>query len=292
MSAVRKGIELSVGPFTTVIAIDAAESRPTAPATVCLGQPGHDAHDPSPGRKPHTCEICGPIVDYTRTAKALKTGDSWSIVDADDIAEIRDELARPFLNPSFAPSPRTQVDVADGEKFYYLTPTSAGSAYANIRSMVRARPDLAFLGLFTPTTRSQAALFELAVRDDVLVLVERRLRSGLKALPELHVEADKWEDMAIAAVDALTIDFDESTYDLGYATRVAAAFEASGTRVDIAGTTKATPTLVVDDTELGAELKRLVAASKAKPTAKKVAAKKAVAARKAAPKSRAVRKVA
>ncbi len=292
MSAVRKGIELSVGLFTTIVAIDAAESRPPAPATVCLGQPGHDPHDPSPGRKPHTCDICGPIVDYGRTAKALKTGDSWSIVDADDIAEIKADLAKPFLNPKFRPSPRSQVDpaVTDDDKFYYLTPTAAGSRYANIRSMVKARPDLAFLGLFTPTTRSQASLFELAVRDDVLVLVERRLLSGLKDLPVVNVVPDEYEADGVAGIDALVVDFDESTYDLGYATRIAAAFEASGTRVDIAGTTKATPTLVVDDTELGAELKRLVAASKAKPTAKKVAAKRAVAAKKAAP--RAARKVA
>lgn len=274
MAAVRTGITLNVGPIATIVSIESAIARPKAPQTVCLGQ--FTEHDPSPGRKPHICDICGPITDYTRTAKAMKVGDAYHLVPADELAELSAELSAPFRDPSFVPSPREQVEATTitGDKRYNLVPTAAHANYANLRSMLKANPDLCFSGLFTP--RSSASLFTLEVSGDVLVMVERRLVSGLKALPTIDATPDKYEKLVIDAAATLVTDFDAEGYGDNYVKAVAERFAASTDVRQIAEQSKAATHAITEGDELGDALLDLIAAKK-KRAAKKAPAKKTAA---------------
>lgn len=277
---VRSNIKIQVGPVATTVSIDSGIASTKSDPTVCLGQPGHEPHEPVAGTRPHTCAKCGPIVDYTRTAKARKVGDTYSLLPAEEVAALTKDHALPFLDPVFTPSPREQVDagLVPGGKLYYLNPQGLNSNYANLRSMIRGNPDLAFVGRFT--VKSAVSVFTLEVRGDVLVLVERTTLEGAKPLPQVDVEPDAFESMCVEAVKALTVDFDVTAYSDQRTIALAEAFAASTETAQVAGAERTPTPSAPDDMEL--ELQRIIAAGKKKPTAARAAAKKAPAKRPAA----------
>jgi non-homologous end joining protein Ku len=281
--AIRTNIELKIGPVATVVSIDSGFESRVSDTTVCVGQPGHEAHEASPARRPQTCETCGPITDTSVLEKARKVGEKFHVIPLEVAATLSKEHAEPFKNPEFIPSPREQVDAATvpGEKLYYLNVVGMSANYANIRSMIRARPDLAFVARFTP--KAAASVFTLEVRGDVLVMVERVMLQGVRALPAVEAEPDTWEALVTQAVDAMVVDFDASLYDDAHQVALAEAFAAS-TQTAVIASAKDGATASEPAPEMGAELLRLIEASK-KTTPARQAAQKKVAARKvAAPK--------
>lgn len=283
---VRTNIRLKVGPVATTVSIDSARTAARSDdRTVCLGQPGHDTHAPTPHRQPYVCDHCGPIVDDTRTARARLIDGTWHLLDVEQHKKLTKKHAEQFLNPAFTPSPREQVDTAltPGDKMYFLQPVNGADAanYANIRSMVREHPELSFVSFFTP--RSAAGVFTLEVRGDVLVLVERQRAADMKPLPAVDAEPDAFEDLCVQAVDGMVVDFDPEAYSDQRAALIAEAYAAAGVTADVAlpARTGAPAVAASPANELEAELAALVAASKRETPARK-AARKAVAAKKTA----------
>lgn len=278
--AIRSNVKIQIGPVATTVSVDSGIARPVYDPTVCLGQPGHPEHAPTPRKMPAVCPHCGPIVDTTRTAKARKIGDSYHLLPPEEVAALSAEHSSPFKDPAFEPSPREQVEAATvpGDKLYYLSPTGLEGNYGNLVAMIRAHSELSFLGRWTP--RSAVGVYSLEVRGDVLVMVERQMLSGLKPLPVIAAAPDAFEQMCVDAVAALTVDFDPAAYDNAHTIAVAEAFAAS-TQVAELVTTRTTTAKVAPPADMAAELQALIAASKKPATPARKAAAKQVAARRA-----------
>ena len=170
---------------------NAIETKPSM-SNLCVGQPGHEAHNARPLTMPRTCVECGPIVDTAVLQKGIKKGKDYVVVTQEENAEAKEAYAgqyREMLNLVAHPAEQFMAETGPGDKLYYLTPASDKTAgqYQTLRTFVAGHPELAFVGLYTPV--SATGLYRLTTRGDVLVMEKRERSQNLKAAPSVGGES-------------------------------------------------------------------------------------------------------
>jgi len=285
-----RNITLQFGDLVSLpLKKESAIDKPQEFVNLCTGQPDKPAHDPSPRRQPYVCEQCGPIVDNERLVKGLKAGSSYVIMTQDEVAEAKETYASEYkgvLKLVAHPAAEFLAQTAPGESVSFLYPATDAIAnqYQTLVAFITAHPELVFVGLNTPM--SATSLFQVTVRDGVLIMAQRVRSQALKALPAVAGEPMEKLQMFLEMTleDSLT-EYDPTAYEDRYAQAIEAlAAETDRTIAEIEGAPKTAPVAQgVSDADMLTKLAAL-SAPKAVP-AKKAPAKRAPAKKAAAKKT-------
>lgn len=234
--AARK-ITLKFGLIGLAVKSEVAIDKPPSFTNLCVGQPGHEKHDPSPRRQPGHCDHCGEITDNTVLLKGSKQGSTYTLVEQEEVAEAKAEYAEQYkgeLNLVPHPSADFMADTGPGKTLHYLTPadTSGEGHYQLLVQLVQSHPELAFASLYTPV--SVTGLYMLRARDGVLLLEERTRSQALRPTPSVGGEVnDQLYSMLEAALAMFVQPYDASGYEDKYRTAVDAML-AEGEQVSVA----------------------------------------------------------
>lgn len=273
-----KTFALAFGLMSVTVKPDVAKISTPSLAYLCTGQPGHDEHAPSPRRQPPVCEVCGPITDATVLKRGVKSGRTYTLVDGEAAVEAKESYASTYTAAlSIVPHPAVDflAETGQGDTVHYLTPTDASQAdhYALLAKLIGEHPELAFVGLYTPSTAT--SLYHLTVRDGVIVMLKRTREQQMKPLPSVGGNVNgALYDMLDGTLGMFVTDYDPADYEDTYASTVIDLI-AAGESVSIEGATVA-PTVSDDDL-----MAKLAALGAKKAPAKKPAAKKAAPRKKA-----------
>lgn len=270
-------VTVKLGLVSVACKSEGAIDKPEAPKNLCVGQPGKEAHAPSPQMAPATCGTCGPITDTSAIVKGFKQGDgTFAIVTQEDVAEAKETYTHEYKKKlDLVPHPAQQfyAATAPADGLNFLTPADAGSAdhYQLLVKLVESHPEFAFASLHTP--RSATSLFMLRTWGGVLLMEKRTRTQNLKPAPSvggtineaLYAQLDGMLPMFVA-------DYDPAAYEDKYVSALADMI-ATAEQVTPTGTTAA-PVMKISDDELMVKMAKLQAAiaAKKKP-AKKTAAK-------------------
>ena len=284
MSSVATGVSLTLGLISTTVRVEAARESATSLNQICEGQPGAKTHAPSTLNSKLTCPSCGPITDASLIKRGRPSGDGFQVVDPARLATLKSENTAQYKKSiTLGAHPRDQfeLETAQGSKMYYLVPDGTPDMYATILQAVRANPDVALCGLWTP--RSAASLFRVIAyeRDgkSALVLEERVQAGTLKAVPATGGTAiEKLLVQAKAYIPDQVEPLDWNAYDDHYKVKLEALF---ATTPVVPGLAVAAPSGKVTPSMSPDALTAALAASLApkKAPAKRAAAKPAANAR-------------
>lgn len=209
-------------------------------SNVCVGQPGHEAHEPLAVTAPTTCAACGPIVDRTVLMKGIKEGNELRIISQEDLAATKAEFTGEYKDT-------IDLIVLEASEFFtrtapaamvnHLKPrTEAGADhFAMLVRLIEDHPELAFVGLYTPS--SVASLFALRVQNGALVMEQRARGQELKPMPTYSGEV---ANEAVFAAISSTLPTQVSAYDAdAFEDRYAAALHDLAVASDLAVSLKA-----------------------------------------------------
>lgn len=198
---------------------------------LCVGQPGKPAHAPSPRKQPYTCVHCGTLPCDAALVKGVEEGNGYRLVDVDDVAEAKAEFAgehKGVISLVTHPAGPFYASTAPGESVSYLIPGSVAieNQYATLASHIAEHPELVFVGLHTP--QSKTSLYQVTVRDGVLVLEQRARSQELRERPSVGGEPmTKLGAFLDMILEESTTDYDPEAYEDKYAAAVAALVAAS-----------------------------------------------------------------
>jgi len=237
----------------------------TSLAYLCTGQPGKPEHPPSPRKQPSICETCGPITDTDALLRGVKSGQSYTLVDAEAAEEAKEEYGRAYhkvLNVVPHPSAEFLNATAAGKSLHYITPADVSGAdhYQLLVRLITEHPELAFVGLHTP--RSATSLYHLTVREGVLVMAQRTREGAVKPAPSVGGEVnDALYAMLDGALSQFVVPYDPATYADTYQDTLDDMI-ANGQTVNVGGDDNRPDALraTVSDDDIMAKLKVLVAA--------------------------------
>lgn len=255
-------ITLSLGILMVPAKADGAIEKAPDGANMCVGQPGKDAHVATPVQAPKQCRECGPITDADSLVKAIKEGSTYTLVDKDELEEARVDYVNQYKKEiALVPHPASEFLAATGpgDTIYYLTPKDAGGAnhYQLLVKLISAHPELAFVGLHTP--RTATSLYQVTVREGVLVMEKRTRSQSLKPAPSVGGEVnDGHYAMLEGALQMFVTPYDADAYEDQYAVARAKIAE-SGEQVSVAGekSAPARGTVSMSDDELTEKLRAL-----------------------------------
>lgn len=259
-------------PVKTMKATETKQSN----KTLCVGQPGHDAHDAKAISAPYTCTCCGIVTDSTSLLKGVPQADgTFAVITQDELAETRDEFTKEFkevVNLVAHPAADILNDTAPGDSLNYLLPNTKGACaqgckgcpicrYALLVRLITNHPEIVFTALYTPTSATN--LFILRVHDGVL-LMEKRVRAGdLRERPAIPVPAEFKDKLYGQLESFLEVEpYEAEAYEDTYAAALAViAAKAEAITLDGATSTPATVVPTISDDDLFAKLAALKAAS-------------------------------
>lgn len=226
-------------------------------------------HDGAPVTMPKTCDKCQVTIgDYSALVKGIKQGAGYAVVAQEDIAEAKKDTADQYKGlVDLIPHPAADfyAKTAPGESINYLTPADAANEdhYALLRKLITENPDVAFVSLHTPM--SKTGLFVVNARDGVLVLEERARTQSLKPAPSVGGTVnDALYGMLLPMMEATKTPYDPDKYEDEYAKKIA---ELAANAVIVAGPAAADPTAPItpaSDDDLMAQLAVLASAAKNK----------------------------
>lgn len=228
MAAIASKVALTFGLVTINVAVHNALDKPkSGNKLVCTGT-GKE-HPLSLIRQVHTCAECGEV-PYTALKRARPVADGLVLLEDEEIAEARTDSLATKTATALSPHPSEQVEstTVPGSAMYYLMPNPGfESAYAIVATLVAAHPELAFMSLWTPRTRT--GQFLLRSVDGVLVWQERVRQENVRSRPE--VSADAPAPMVAMAEQVLSLpgvvsDYDPTTYADTFEQKIAAVAAA------------------------------------------------------------------
>jgi len=228
----RKGLTLAFGLISTQVRLTGAVEKDTTPRlnTLCVGAEKGTDHAPAPIKQANTCAECGLLEDKTVLKKGRPAGDGYVIVDAEEVAKARTETGAEFKK-SIKFTAHKAGDVIDGTApngtLYYLAPESGGDAYTLLRDLITKHPEVAFVALYTVTSR--VGMYVARVHDDTIVLEGRYRESELKAAPEFDESPvnEQLYGMAEQFLDSMVTEFDADSYADSYTARINEMLDAS-----------------------------------------------------------------
>lgn len=249
--------------------IDTAAEKALQLHNVCCND-----HPPARIKQTNACPVCNND-DRATFRKAQVDGDVFTVILAEDVTKVRQETVPDTLktNVSLTAHPADEVvtTTTGSGKLYYLRPgdKSDGGRYALIRDLIESRPDVAFVCQWAPVSR--AGMFLAHVKDGVIVLEGREPANHLRATPNVDVTSDATMlGMAGAMVDQLLTEFDATTYEDTYATRLSELL-ASTEAVTGTAAEPVAKDAALSDADLMAKLADMAKAAPKKPTRRRKA---------------------
>ena len=252
------------GLLSIPVKLETAVEGKTSNLNLCVGQPNHAQHDPTPIKAPKVCESCGEITDYSALVKGVKQGSSYAIVSQEDLAEKKAEYANQYKGVfNLVPHPATDVlgATAPGKMVKFIVPANAAAEghYQLLRQLVESHPELAFTALHTPS--SATGLYVMSVRDGVLVAEERVRTQSLKATPSVGGEVnEQLFAMLDSTLEASVTPYDPDAYEDKYSAAVQALAEQAET-ISLKGESEQAPAGILTDADLMEKLRALKEAS-------------------------------
>lgn len=221
----RKGLTLAFGLISTQVRLTGAVEKDTTPRlnTLCVGTEIGAEHAPTPIKQANTCGVCGLLEDKTVLKKGRPAGDGYVIADAEQITEARTETGAEYKKSiKFTAHPAGEVidNTAPNGTLYYLAPESGGDAYTLLRDLISQHPEVAFVALYTVSSR--VGMYVARVHGDAIVLEGRYRESELKAAPGFdQVPAnEQLFGMAEQFLEGMVTGFDADSYTDSYAERI------------------------------------------------------------------------
>lgn len=223
----RKDIVLTFGLINATVRLTGAVEADTTPRlnTLCVGTEKGAEHPPVAVKQQYTCATCGPLTDKAVLKKGKPAGDGFVLVDAEQVANVRSESGDAYKKQvKFTAHPAGQVldGTAPNGTLYYLAPQTAGAseAYGLLRDLIAAHPEVAFVALYTVSSR--VGMYVARVHDGAIVLEGRHRGSDLKAAPQIETEANEaLFGMAEQFLTTMVTEFDADTYADSYTARLA-----------------------------------------------------------------------
>lgn len=214
--AYRKDVSLVFGQVIIPVNITNAVRRDESLSNICLGDPAHP-HDAAGIRNNPACPICG-NQDPTSWQKGHKEADgSYTPVQTTEVKQLQEEAVagtKDMLTVIGHPANDVHTQTAPGKGCYQLTPSKEGlrSFFNGIVDAIERHPEIAFVTLFSPTTRSNQ--YELFVQGGALVMAERVRAENLNLEPQpaTSVEASDQQLMDQFVIPKITMPFDPANY--------------------------------------------------------------------------------
>jgi non-homologous end joining protein Ku len=259
---VQRNINVSLSLVSFAGKVEVAREPKPETRNLCVGQPGKPAHDATLLKQPSMCESCGEVTDRKVLVKGVKQGNTYALVQQDDIVEAKNDTAALYkgkVDLIGCPSADFLAQTAVGKNLYYLTPAAgAEDQYQMVRQLVEKHPEVSFNGYYTPS--SVAGLYVLSARSGVLCLEERTNEQGLKPVPQVGGTVGPMYDLLEAVLDKIVTPYDPDAYEDKYALKLAQlALDATDSVTVSTGAKAATPLAVVPDTDLAEKLRALAA---------------------------------
>lgn len=277
--AYRTGIVLKMGAVMAQVDINSGVEKEAALKTVCVGDAAIP-HVPTPVRQSTACPGCGNS-QYDTFKKARVEGrSSFVLVEQTEVAETRANavgMTKEIIELSAHPIEEVREQTIQGDgSVYYLTPSKPALAplLDLLRDTLYRHPELAFMGLWTPSSRPN--LYEVKLFGNTLVMESRARTESLKIIQQ---PAGDVAEVVQAQMDALlptmTTVFDPATYADTYQEKLA-ALVASREAVDGVATEKgkATVTALPGVLDLSALLQGALDSAGVKAPAKKATTRK------------------
>lgn len=259
-----RNIEVQFGLLSFPGKADKAKETKESMSNMCKGQPDKPEHDPLPIKQPYTCTSCGPVTDYDSLVKGIKRGSTYAIVEQGDVADAKDTYTKEYkdvINLVPVPSADFLAATGPGDTADYLIPATAAGAnhYQLLARLIAAHPELSFVGLHTP--RSATSLYQVTVREGVLIMEKRTRSQDLKEAPSVGGEVNEALFAALdGMLESLVTEFDPDAYEDKYQMALDQMADAAEVvSVDSKKPEKATG--VVTDAELMEKLRALKVAS-------------------------------
>lgn len=260
-----RNIQVTLGLFSVPMGMESAISRPPTMSNFCVGQPGHDAHEPVALTAPSRCGSCGEITDKTVLRKGIKSGRQVTMVDPGEITQAREEFAKKYEGEiKLVPHPASDFLTATtaGDTLSFLTPTDAAQAdrYQLMVRAVESHPELVFAGLYTPASAApKTHLFMLQVRHGVLLLQKRVREQAIKPIPSVGGAVD---EKHVAVLDSWIEMFTEPYDSIAYEDKYALAIDQMIADGEVHAMERSLTPMSADDAEVMAKIAELVKAKK------------------------------
>lgn len=214
--AYRKDVSLVFGQVIIPVNITNAVIRDESLSNICCGD-SNKPHDAAGIRNNPACPVCG-NQDATTWRKGRKERDgSYVPVDVTEVKQLQEEAVagtKDMLTIGWHPANDVLTKTAPGKGCYQLTPSKEGlrSFFDGVVDAIERHPELAFMTLWSPTTRSNQ--YQLTVQSGALVMVERVRAENLNLTPQPATSVGQSDrDMLDQFVIAPKVSaFDPTTY--------------------------------------------------------------------------------
>lgn len=228
-NAYAKGVALSFGLLACTVSVhNALDKAKSGNKLICTGT-NDKAHTASQVTQANKCATCGEI-GYTQIKKGRPVEGGFVVITAEESTQAASDamLGKRVSALTAHPAEPLEASTVPGEKLYYLTPDPGSDVpYAALVALVTRHPELAFVSLWTPSSR--ASQFRLVVREGVLAMQERVRQENVRSVPTVTAEApEAMIAMAeqVLALPGFVIDYDASTYADTYEANIAAIVAA------------------------------------------------------------------
>lgn len=245
--AYRTGIVLKMGAVMAQVDVNSGVEKEAALKTVCVGMDAASAHVPTPIRQRTSCPECNNF-EYATFKKARVEGrNSYVVIEQEEVAQTRADavgMTKEIIELSAHPVEEVREQTVQGDgSVYYLTPAKAALAplLDLLRDTMFRHPELAFMGLWTPSSRPN--LYEFKLFGNTLVMEGRARTESLKIVQQpVGDVAEVVQAQMDALLPTMTVPFDPATYADTYQTKLA-ELVAARQAVDGAAPTKSTATV-------------------------------------------------
>lgn len=224
--AFRKGLVLTFGVINVIVSLDGMKEKETSLTSVCCGTTGPGGHPPTKVSQKMWCITCDGHVAYADLKKAQQVGDSFVVVDQQEVAVVRDSVlgaTKKMLGLTVHPAAEVSEHTLQNDSVYLLSPEGAPQigAYSLLLDTIARHEEYAFLTTWTPT--SKASLFQLKVFNGGLVMQQLCWPEQVKSVPDLHVmEAlPEHQQMLDQLLPTLSTPFEIENYANTYAKALA-----------------------------------------------------------------------
>jgi len=183
----RNGVVLQIGPIAVTVDINTAVQAEEGLKVVCVGTDPASPHVPTGVKQSYKCASCG-NADYGSFKKARVSGKAdFTVVEQSEVAETKATVVgatKDIISLSAHPIEEVREQTIQGKGTYYLAPAKPGLVplYGLVVDTLYRHPELAFLGLWTPSSRP--TLFEVRLFGETIVMEARERTESIKIVQQ------------------------------------------------------------------------------------------------------------
>lgn len=245
MAGFKRTVTVSYGFVSATCALTSTKVKTdTEQVQLCTGQdpaqPAHKDHAPTKPTWDPYCPVCQASVARASLVKGTEVAKgSYVVMTTDEVAALKsdDEQYKGKLALTAHDAAEVTGKVMPSGTTYYLAPDPKDQFFGLLRQMIADNDDLAFLGLYTVTSRS--ALYRVRPFGDVLVAEQMLRPEETLTAPTFTAPPipEQMLTMAQQVARGFVTPFDPAAYADTYRQRLA---EAVATRTAAPGASIAT----------------------------------------------------